>query len=134
VQTIETDVLVIGTGFGAAAPALRLAESGARVIMIEKGPRVGVGDFRQTQDPRYVTKYIKGLSGDHLSLTYAEALGGGSGFYEMVSLRAPSLAFDQRESTARPSTPGTTWPRRCSASRRSPSKRSRKAAWSSPRS
>jgi choline dehydrogenase-like flavoprotein len=100
-QTIETDVLVVGTGFGAAAPALRLAESGARVIMIEKGPRVDVGDFRQTQDPRYVTRYIKGLSGDNLSLTYAEALGGGSGFYEMVSLRAPSLAFDQRDADGR---------------------------------
>jgi choline dehydrogenase-like flavoprotein len=96
-QTIDTDVLVIGTGFGAAAPALRLAEAGVRVIMIEKGPRVGVGDFRQTQDPRYITRYIKGLSGDHLSLTYAEALGGGSGFYEMVSLRTPSLAFAQRD-------------------------------------
>ncbi|MBS1241813.1 MAG: family oxidoreductase [Gemmatimonadetes bacterium] len=100
-QTFDTDVLVIGTGFGAAAPALRLAEAGAGVIMLEKGPRVGVGDFRQTQDPRYITKYLKALSGDHVSLTYAEALGGGSGFYEMVSLRAPSLAFAQRDGTGR---------------------------------
>jgi len=94
-QTVHTDVLIIGTGFGAAAPALRLAEAGARVVMVEKGPKVQTSDFRQTSDPQYLLKYIKGAPGDHLSLTYAEALGGGSGFYEMVSLRAPSLVFDQ---------------------------------------
>ena len=96
-----TDVLVIGSGFGAMPPALRLAEAGARVTIIEKGPPVGTETFRQTQDPQYMTRYIKGLSGDHLNLTYAEALGGGSGFYEMVSLRAPSVAFEQREDGGR---------------------------------
>jgi len=98
-----TDVLAIGTGFGAAAPALRLAQAGLRVTMIEKGPHIDhTADFRQTQDPRYVLKYIKGLSGDHLNLTYAEGLGGGSGFYEMVSLRAPSQAFEQTDADGRP--------------------------------
>jgi len=100
-QTVHTDVLIIGTGFGAAAPALRLAEAGARVVMVEKGPKVQTSDFRQTSDPQYLLKYIKGTPGDHLSLTYAEALGGGSGFYEMVSLRAPSLVFDQLDAQGR---------------------------------
>ena len=98
----ETDVLVIGTGFGAAAPALRLAEAGFQVTMIEKGPRIDpFRDFRQTSDPQYLLKYLKGLSSERLSLTFAEALGGGSGFYEMVSLRAPSLVFDQRDDAGR---------------------------------
>jgi enediyne biosynthesis protein E9 len=96
-ETIHADILIIGTGFGAAAPALRLATAGAKVVMLEKGPRIATSDFRQTSDPKYVLKYLKGTAGDHLSLTYAEALGGGSGFYEMVSLRAPSAAFDQVE-------------------------------------
>jgi choline dehydrogenase-like flavoprotein len=95
-SSVKTDVLIIGTGFGGAAPALRLARAGFKVIMIEKGPRIDpMTDFRQTSDPKYLLKYLKGLSSDHLSMTYAEALGGGSGFYEMVSLRAPSMAFDQ---------------------------------------
>ncbi|HEX9580055.1 MAG TPA: GMC family oxidoreductase [Gemmatimonadales bacterium] len=94
-KTRYTDVLIIGTGFGGAAPALRLAEAGFKVTMVEKGPAIDPHkDFRQTQDPKYLLRYLKGLSGDHLSFTYAEALGGGSGFYEMVSLRAPSQAFD----------------------------------------
>lgn len=95
-DTQLTDVLVIGTGFGAAAPALRLARAGFAVTMLEKGPHIDPSaDFRQTQDPRYITRYLKSLSGDHLGLTYAEAMGGGSGFYEMVSLRAPTAAFEQ---------------------------------------
>jgi choline dehydrogenase-like flavoprotein len=100
-KTVHTDVLIIGTGFGAAAPALRLAEAGVKVTMIEKGPRVQTADFRQTSDPKYLLKYLRGTPGDHLSLTYAEALGGGSGFYEMVSLRAPSLVFDQADERGR---------------------------------
>jgi choline dehydrogenase-like flavoprotein len=96
-RTVKTDVLVIGSGFGAFAPALRLARAGLRVIMVEKGPAVDTQVFRQTQDPKYITRYLKGLSGEHLNLTYAEALGGGSGFYEMVSLRAPTRAFFQTE-------------------------------------
>ena len=101
-ETIRTDVLVIGSGFGAAAPALRLAQAGLEVVMIEKGPHIDHRrDFRQTQDPQYLLTYLHGLSGDHLSLTYAEGLGGGSGFYEMVSLRAPSLVFDQQDERGR---------------------------------
>jgi len=98
----HTDVLVIGTGFGAAAPALRLAQAGLRVVMLEKGPHINpFTDFRQTQDPKYILRYIKGVSGDHVGFTYAEGLGGGSGFYEMVSLRAPSLVFRQRDEDGR---------------------------------
>lgn len=93
--THDTDILVIGSGFGALPPALRLAESGRRVSILEKGPHVDTSTFRMTQDPEYLTRYLKGLSGRHLNLTYAEALGGGSGFYEMVSLRAPTAAFGQ---------------------------------------
>ncbi len=100
---VDTDVLIIGSGFGAAAPALRLAQAGFRVVMVEKGPPIDpLRDFRQTQDPKYLLRYLKGLSGDNLSLTYAEALGGGSGFYEMVSLRAPSQAFAQVDHNGAP--------------------------------
>jgi choline dehydrogenase-like flavoprotein len=92
----ETDVLIIGSGFGGAAPALRLSRAGWKVAVLEKGPRLDpYRDFKQTQDPRYLLKYLKGKSGKNLNLTYAEALGGGSGFYEMVSLRAPSMVFEQ---------------------------------------
>jgi choline dehydrogenase-like flavoprotein len=79
-----------------------LSEAGYQVVVLEKGPHIDPHtDFRQTQDPAYLRKYLKGLSGDRLGTTFAEALGGGSGFYEMVSLRAPSKAFDQCEASGR---------------------------------
>jgi choline dehydrogenase-like flavoprotein len=96
-STVQTEVLVVGSGFGAAAPALRLASAGFQVLMIEKGPEiVPARDFRQTQDPQYLLRYIKSIRGDNVNFTYAEGLGGGSGFYEMVSLRAPTVAFEQK--------------------------------------
>lgn len=101
-RTVHTDALVVGSGFGAAAPALRLAEAGLGVTILEKGERVERHDFRLTQDPKYLLRYLRGLSTRRLSLTYAEALGGGSGFYEMVSLRAPSATFEQRDASGRP--------------------------------
>jgi choline dehydrogenase-like flavoprotein len=101
-RTIETEILVIGSGFGAAAPALRLSRVGLRVLIVEKGPDiVPTRDFHQTQDPEYLLRYLKGLSGDSVGFTYAEGLGGGSGFYEMVSLRAPSKTFEQVDAAGR---------------------------------
>ncbi len=95
-KTINTEALIIGSGFGAAAPALRLSQAGLQVLMLEKGNDVvPERDFKHTQGPKYLLHYLKGLSNDAIGFTYAEALGGGSGFYEMVSLRAPEKTFDQ---------------------------------------
>lgn len=95
-ETLSTDVLVIGSGFGGSAPALRLSEAGLKVLMIEKGPDFNPRrDVRQTQDPQYLLRYIKSDCGDNVNFIYGEGLGGGSGFYEMVSLRAPTKAFEQ---------------------------------------
>ncbi len=94
-RTLHTEILVIGSGFGAAAPALRLGQAGCSVLVLEKGGNIDPEkDFRQTNDPKYLLHYLKGTSSDNVGFTYAEGLGGGSGFYEMVSLRAPSVAFD----------------------------------------
>ena len=66
------------------------------MLVLEKGPEIVPSrDFRQTQDPRYMLRWFRNVGGGDLSLTYIEGLGGGSGFYEMVTLRAPTSAFDQ---------------------------------------
>jgi len=95
---IRTEALIVGSGFGAVAPALRLMERGVQVLMIEKGPDIVPSrDFRQTSDPRYLLRYLKSVDSKNIGFTYAEGLGGGSGFYEMVSLRTPTIAFEQRD-------------------------------------
>lgn len=42
------DYIVIGSGFGGAVSALRLAEKGYRVLVLEKGKRYAQGDFPRT--------------------------------------------------------------------------------------
>lgn len=46
--TTDTDVLVIGSGFGGSVAALRLAEKGYRVTILEAGRRFADEDFAET--------------------------------------------------------------------------------------
>jgi choline dehydrogenase-like flavoprotein len=101
-KTLNTEVLIIGSGFGAAPPALHFCERGYNVLLIEKGDNITPeSDFKQTMDPKYLLKYIKCLKGEGIQFTFAEGLGGGSGFYEMVSFRAPSQAFNLRNDSGK---------------------------------
>jgi choline dehydrogenase-like flavoprotein len=105
-KTLKTDVLIIGSGFGAAPPALHFSEQGYNVLIIEKGDHIiPEKDFKQTMDPKYLLKYIKSVKGEGVQFTFAEGLGGGSGFYEMVSFRAPSIAFNLKDESGR-----SVWP------------------------
>ena len=96
------DTLVIGSGFGGARwrddwPRRVMTCSWSRRVRRSTRPRLpadpGPGNFFR--------RYLKSTGNDALNLTYAEALGGGSGFYEMVSLRAPTQAFEQRDGDGR---------------------------------
>jgi len=45
---MDCDFLIIGSGFGGSVSALRLTEKGYRVVMLEKGRRLGANDFPKT--------------------------------------------------------------------------------------
>lgn len=45
---MDCDWLIIGSGFGGSVSALRLMEKGYRVVMLEKGRRLGAKDFPKT--------------------------------------------------------------------------------------
>ena len=47
-KTHEFDYIIIGSGFGGSVSALRLSEKGYRVLVIEKGKRLGAKDFPKT--------------------------------------------------------------------------------------
>lgn len=97
-EKYQGDMIVAGSGFGAAVPALRFAENGLKVNMIEKGPPINpYRDFQQTQDLKYLLTYLKKVQEPFVQLNHIEAKGGGSGFYEYVSLRTPSLVFGKTE-------------------------------------
>lgn len=101
----DKDVCVIGSGFGGGVAALRHTQAGRSVVVLETGHRwdgrAGSKQFQQTQgDLAYWTDLYSTAVGVDFEKNSASivasgrGLGGGSLVYSMVSLRAPSIAFD----------------------------------------
>ena len=95
------DAIVIGSGFGGSVSALRLAEKGYRVAVLEMGRRIGPDEMtRAAQDSKaFVWAPWLGLDGyfaqdifRHVTLVRGVALGGGSIVYAAVLLE-PGEAF-----------------------------------------
>lgn len=104
-MSTSVDVCVVGSGFGAGPAALRSAESGRSVVVVEEGQRwdgrAGSRQFQQTQgDLQYLADLFRADLGFDAERNAAsivvggKGLGGGSLVYSMVSLRAPSFVFD----------------------------------------
>lgn len=102
----RTDVLVIGTGFGGAIPAYNLAAGGARVIMLERGPELGAGDFTQSLEIGGYTRIVDLIQGNGIQVVAGNCVGGSSVVYFAASLRTPSFVFDRRGSGGRRLWPG----------------------------
>ena len=95
------DVIVIGSGFGASVTALRLAERGQRVLVLEKGRRFAADDFpRSNRDlKRWLWAPQLGFRGPfrlsffrHLTALSGVGVGGGSLVYANT-LPFPDDAF-----------------------------------------
>ena len=95
------DAIVIGTGFGGAVAACRLAQAGLRVCVLERGQRYPQGAFpRDLGDPKpwlYSESSpglidAKPLRTEMIALQ-AAGYGGGSLLYNNVQMRAPHSAF-----------------------------------------
>ena len=100
---MDYDVIIIGSGFGGSVTALRLAEKGYRVAVLEQGRRATPADLRATeQGPRrlfwlpalglkgYFTQHIF----RHVTIVGGVGVGGGSLVYAAVLLE-PKNAFFQ---------------------------------------
>ena len=81
------DWIIVGSGFGGSVAALRLAEKGYRVLVIEKGLRFAPKDFaKNNQDlkrwywlPKLGFKGIFQMSFfDHMTVVHGVGVGGGS--------------------------------------------------------
>jgi choline dehydrogenase-like flavoprotein len=96
-----TDVLIIGTGFGGSIPGYYLAAGGARVIMLERGPRLSSEEFTQSLQVGGYTRILDSIGGTGISVTAGNCVGGSSVTYYAASLRAPSFVFERQGTIGR---------------------------------
>ena len=99
------DVVVVGSGFGGSITALRLAEAGRSVLVLERGRRYRPGDFprdvrntdallwrygrRATATGLYDVRFFSSLGA-----VVASGVGGGSLIYAGVHIRPDPLVFE----------------------------------------
>ena len=101
----ETDVLVIGSGAGGATVAMRLAEAGKRVLLLERGGyytglidpvelgKPGRGELDQREDDMLARidggRGVATTSDGQVALTYGNCVGGATVHYWADSYRTP---------------------------------------------
>ena len=96
------DAVVIGSGFGGAIMACRLAQAGRSVAVLEKGRRWDKTEFPRTMGQMADSFWQKGKSHGFLEyrafrkldVIQGVGVGGGSLHYFNVHLRAPAEVFD----------------------------------------
>jgi cholesterol oxidase len=100
---MDWDLIVIGSGFGGAVAALRAAQKGHRVLVLEQGREVSADELRAAaEDPRRLLCAPRlGLHGHfrqtllrHLSVAQGIGVGGGSLVFAAVLLE-PGEGFYQ---------------------------------------
>jgi cholesterol oxidase len=101
-MALNCDAVVIGSGFGGAVAACRLAQAGCSVILLERGRRYDNNPFpRNWNDPSdgWLWQVRQGLFDlkhfSQMTVVQGAGLGGGSLIYANVHLRAPHEVFDQ---------------------------------------
>ncbi|MFQ5926171.1 MAG: GMC oxidoreductase [Terriglobia bacterium] len=109
------DAVVVGSGFGGAVAALRLAQRGFRVAVLERGRLWGREDFPRPGAPRdrwWWSENTHGLfeivRSRRLSLLTASGVGGGSLIYTNIQMRAPEETF--ATGSPHPEASGQGWP------------------------
>jgi cholesterol oxidase len=104
---VDYDAVVIGSGFGGSINALRLAQAGRSVLVLERGRRYQSGEFpRDSTDidklfwryPRkpesrglYELRFFSGIA-----TVVASGVGGGSLIYANIHIRPDASVFDDR--------------------------------------
>ncbi|MFM9372879.1 FAD-dependent oxidoreductase [Streptomyces sp. Da 82-17] len=104
----QTDVLVIGSGFGGAITAYHLAAGGAKVTVLERGPWLQSNEFEH--DYKLGSSYTRAFDftvGDGMSVLGGNCVGGGSIVYFAAMPRAPRFVFERHGSIGRRMWPGS---------------------------
>jgi cholesterol oxidase len=100
---MDFDAIVIGSGFGGAITACRLAEAGHRVLVLERGRRWDKTTYpRDEQDawiwsqsrPEQRNGWLDLRLFRHMTVVQGAGVGGGSLIYANISCEAPPAVFE----------------------------------------
>ena len=99
----QYDVVVIGSGFGGAVVAARLAEAGRSVCLLERGARFSPHDYPRTFSQAQTAVWDEGSNYGFLDyrvfgridVIQGAGVGGGSLHYFNVQMRAPAAIFER---------------------------------------
>ena len=100
----DFDAIVIGSGFGGAVTACRLAESGYKVLVLERGRRWNVEDFPREvtdpwiwddRDPVRRHGWFDFRVFPNMTVIQGAGVGGGSLVYANISIPAKADTFDR---------------------------------------
>src|SRR5260221_4566317 len=98
----QTDIVVIGSGFGGAITAYHLAAGGAKVVVLERGPWVTSDEFDHGFElGTSSTRIFDFVAGDGMSVLGGNCVGGGSVVYFGTMPRAPGFVFERQGSIGR---------------------------------
>ena len=102
--SFDADFIVVGSGFGGAVSALRLAEKGYRVVVLEQGKRWQATDFPRTNWSlrKYLWLPRLGMHGiqvltflRHALVLHGRGVGGGSLVYANTLIAPPDEVFER---------------------------------------
>jgi choline dehydrogenase-like flavoprotein len=98
----QTEVLVVGSGFGGAITAYHLAAGGAKVVILERGPWLRTEEYdHDFKLGSSGTRIFDFVIGEGMSLLGGNCVGGGSVVYFAAMPRAPRFVFERRGSIGR---------------------------------
>ncbi len=96
------DVVIVGSGYGGSILAGRLAAAGLSVLLLERGPRLSLGDLRQSDDLKYLQSTIDlVVSSSNVSFRTGNMLGGASIPMDGAHFRVPSVVFEAKDPSGR---------------------------------
>lgn len=103
-MNIPWDAIVIGSGFGGAVTACRMAEGGMNVLVLERGRRWQAADYPRKPDdawiwdqdnPQSLNGWIDLRITEKMWVAQGAGVGGGSLIYANVSVAAEPWVFDE---------------------------------------
>ncbi len=99
----SVDVVIIGSGYGGAITAARLAEAGMSVVVLERGERLSSPDFEQSDDPKYIQRVIDFVvTSSNIAFRTGKLVGGASIPMDGAHMRVPQKSFLAQDAGGRP--------------------------------